>query len=304
MVSHEQFVLFRHIFLKCRICCSVPTGFEPKFYKTGKWIENPDIKLERLVTVIMPDGSGSMKLDLAMPVDVTMLVSGTLGGLAAQTLVRGLGQLKMRDGFAMQASVDSAQLKSIGLVLSTERSVGRQMVKKARAILLMAEDEDEDGEGDDINCIHLAATQSMLEEGSALILQHWYSLCLARRQAKRIRSERDKLMRDGAVMRLQSAWRIRMAKRKYGQAKQAVQIAKCSKVLQKAIRAFLAKRRMVHMIRKLHPHNYILTLKHGMNMNEGDSIIQDPYVVVAAYSIDSRGQALMKATDLNPGNAQ
>lgn len=275
----------------------VPTGYEPKFYKTGKWIENPDLKLQRLVSIIIPDGSGNVKLDLSPPVDVTMLVSGTLGGLAAQNLVKNLGQLKMRDGLAMQSSIDGAQLKSIGLTLSTDRSVGRQMVKKARRILQMAEDE----EDEDINSIHLTATRQMMLEGSALILQHWWALCVARRQEKQIRTHRDKLMRDGAVMRIQSAWRIRSAMRKYTRAKTLVKETKCTKVLQRAFRAFLSKRRMLHMIRKLHPHNYILTLKHGTNMNEGDSIIQDPYVVVTAYSIASRGRAIMKASDLDPG---
>ena len=249
---------------------------------------------------VMPDATGLVQLTLAQPLDITMLVSGTLSGLAAQTLVTDLAILKMRRGLAMEAAVRDSQLASVGALLKTDSTVGKQMVAQAKRILQLAASEEEDGQ--EVNYVHVEATVAMLREGSALVLQHWWVVHRMRKLARLVREDRNRLLREGAVMRLQSAWRVKLAQRKYRAAKEKAELLKSCLVLQRMVRSFLHRRRMRNMIRQLHPHNYILTLKCGRGMNEGDSIVQDPYVVVTAYCVASRGKPLLKAAELNPGD--
>lgn len=54
-------------------------------------------------------------------------------------------------------------------------------------------------------------------------------------------------------------------------------------LLQKYVRGKLARRRVAMMLRLLHPHTLIMTLKNAENVNIADSHDSDPYVVVTSH---------------------
>jgi hypothetical protein len=53
--------------------------------------------------------------------------------------------------------------------------------------------------------------------------------------------------------------------------------------IQKRARGMVARRRVAKMLRQLHPHNLIVTLKNAERVNIADAHDSDPYVVVTGH---------------------
>lgn len=53
--------------------------------------------------------------------------------------------------------------------------------------------------------------------------------------------------------------------------------------LQKLVRGMVTRRRVAKMLRQLHPHNLVLTLKNAERVNIADAHDSDPYIVVTGH---------------------
>jgi len=272
----------------------VPTGLDLKLYKSGKWVEHCNVKFDRIVTVVVPDSTGTAKLSLEYPMDVSLLLSGSLCNLAVQHLMGGSKQQKLKEGQAMEEDVTALNMAAIGSMMSNSGHMGKVMVCKAKSILQQAEEDNLEG-------LHLEATKQLLQSGSAMVIQHNWRCYTSRRKFERTKERRKELLINGAARSLQRIFRIHIATKKLSHTRLKMKESSSASVVQRCVRGFISRRRVLHMIRCMHPHNYILTLKHARDLPEGESIVQDPYVVVAAYRVASRSSVGLKASDLPPG---
>jgi hypothetical protein len=168
--------------------------------------------------------------------------------------------------------------------------------------------------------------QRLREEGCAIMLQSAWRTKKARRKAAEMKARKQRLMEEGAALQLQAAWRIKQARKRVSGLKQEraenkgavsvqrlwktrqarrhfLQLRQASTVVERVARGMLTRQRLGAMMRSFHPHNIIVSLKHGNDLNVADTNTSDPYVLVTAHS----GSALLSynksktiANTLNP----
>jgi hypothetical protein len=91
-------------------------------------------------------------------------------------------------------------------------------------------------------------------------------------------------------VKLQRRWKTVLLRRKFLKVKRS-----CIKI-EKIVRGLLARRRMARLVREFHPHNMIVSLRHGRDLNIADVNTSDPYVVVSAHRLQGAPTGGAKST--------
>lgn len=152
--------------------------------------------------------------------------------------------------------------------------------------------------------------QRLREEGCAIMLQSAWRTKKARRKAAEMKARKQQLLEEGAAMQLQAAWRIKQARQRVAglkkekqdklenkgavavqrlwQTRQArrhfLKVRKACTLVERVARGMIARLRIGALQRNFHPHNFIVHLKSGQDLNVADTTTSDPYVLVTAHA--------------------
>lgn len=202
------------------------------------------------------------------------------------------GKSKLRRAQAMQRDIDAAVLESVGLIIYNRKRMGKKMIIHANFVLQQCR---EDGGLDQSN---LYALRLMLEEGSALILQHAWRIKKSSRKARALKKEQNLLRVTGAASIIQRSWRTCQARLNALAAKEQREQHSASCMLQRTLRGHMARQRLERLKKSMHPLTFVLTFQHADLFPEKTG---DPYLVMSVYNLESRAAALVSASALQPG---
>jgi hypothetical protein len=244
----------------------------------------------------LPDATGTFSLAHVSVSSVNLeddsAPAQDLAIAATTRMLSGNGRSKLRRAKTMQRDIDAAVLESVGLVIYNRKRMGKKMISHANYVLKQCS---EDGGLDQSN---MSAIRNMLQEGSALILQHAWRIKKSSRRARTLKTEQKMLRLTGAAAIIQGSWRIRQARVKALAAKQQRERDEASRCLQRTLRGFLARRRLDNLKKSMHPLTYVLTFQGVDSFAEK---VGDPYLVMSVYNLESRAAALVTASALQPG---